>query len=73
MANTITIGRMTFTSPASISFASVQDGSRNSMDRTVSMSGQFVADTVAAAKVLRDEIVSMGNSNLMNQICPVLY
>lgn len=70
MANTITIGRMTFTSPASISFASVQDGSRNSMDRTVSMGGQFVADTVTAAKVLRDEIVSMGNSNL---ILPFTY
>ena len=70
MANTITIGRMTFTSPASISFSSVQDGSRNSMDRTVSMSGRFVADTVAAAKTLRDELVSMGNSNL---IMPFTY
>ena len=70
MANTITVGRMTFTSPASINFTSVQDGSRNSMDRTVSMSGQFVAATVAAAKTLRDELVSMGNSNL---IMPFTY
>jgi hypothetical protein len=70
MANTITVGRMTFTSPASISFTSVQDGSRNSMDRNVSMSGQFVADTVSAAKVLRDELISMGNSNL---ILPFTY
>lgn len=56
---------MTFTSPASINFTSIQDGSRNSMDRTVSMSGQFVASTVAAAKTLRDELISMGNSNLV--------
>jgi len=70
MANTITIGRMTFTSPASINFSSVQDGSRNSMDRTVAMSGRFVADNIAAAKVLRDELISMGNSNL---ILPFTY
>jgi hypothetical protein len=65
MANTITVGRMTFTSPQSIDFSSVQTGRRNSLDREVSLSGQFVADTVAAAKVLRDELISMGNSSLL--------
>lgn len=56
---------MTFTSPQSIDFSSVQTGRRNSLDREVSLSGQFVADTVAAAKVLRDELISMGNSSLL--------
>ncbi len=65
MANTITVGRMTFTSPASINFVSVQSGSRNSMDREVDLDGIFVADTVAEAKVLRDELMSMGNSALL--------
>ena len=65
MANTITVGRMTFTSPESIDFSSVQTGRRNSLDREASLSGQFVADSVAAAKVLRDELISMGNSSLL--------
>jgi len=64
MANTITVGRMTFTSPESIDFNSVITGARNSLDREVNLRGQFVADTVVAAKVLRDEIISMGNSSL---------
>ena len=65
MANTITVGRMTFTSPESIDISSVIQGNRNSLDRSVSLKGQFVADTVAAAKVLRDELISMGNSSLL--------
>ena len=56
---------MTFTSPESIDFSSVQTGRRNSLDREASLSGQFVADSVAAAKVLRDELISMGNSSLL--------
>jgi len=60
----MTVGRMTFTSPESIDFSSVQSGNRNSMDRIVSLKGSFVADSVAAAKVLRDELISMGNSSL---------
>ena len=56
---------MTFTSPQSIDFSSVQTGRRNSLDREASLSGQFVADSVAAAKVLRDELISMGNSSLL--------
>jgi len=64
MANTITVGRMTFTSPESIDFSSVITGGRNSLDREVNMSGKFVASSVSAAKVLRDELISMGNSSL---------
>ena len=70
MANTITIGRMTFTSPESIDFSSVVTGARNSLDREVGLQGIFVADTVAAAKILRDELISMGNSSL---ILPFTY
>ena len=70
MANTITIGRMTFTSPQSIDFSSVITGARNSLDREVSLTGIFVADTVASAKKLRDELISMGNSSL---ILPFTY
>ena len=42
MANQVTVGRMSFTSPNSIGVSSVQDGSRNSVDRTINMSGSFV-------------------------------
>ena len=65
MANTITVGRMTFTSPEAIDISSVIQGNRNSLDRNVSLKGQFVADSVTAAKVLRDELISMGNSSLL--------
>ena len=70
MSNTITLGRMTFTSPQSIDFSSVITGARNSLDREVSLTGIFVADTVASAKKLRDELISMGNSSL---ILPFTY
>ena len=70
MSNTITIGRMTFTSPESIDFSSIKTGRRNSLDRSVSLSGKFVADSVSAAKVLRDELISMANSAL---IVPFTY
>jgi len=65
MSNTITVGRMTFTSPERIDISSVVTGNRNSLDRSVSLRGQFVASTVAAAKVLRDELISMANSSLL--------
>jgi len=64
MANTITIGRMTFTSPKTISIASLESVSKNSVERTIQLSGQFVVDSVADAKKLRDELVSMGNGDL---------
>jgi len=64
MANTITVGRMTFTSPQNISIASLDSVAKNSVERTIQMSGKFVASSVAEAKKLRDEIVSMGNGDL---------
>lgn len=65
MANTITIGRMTFTSPASIQMSSEQNNSRNSVARNISISGAFAVDSVLQGKILRDELISMGNSNLV--------
>lgn len=65
MANTITIGRMTFTSPQTISIAPMPDNSRNSVERTITIGGKFAVDSVSDAKVLRDELVSMGNSSLI--------
>ena len=41
MANTITVGRMTFTSPRTINENSVQTGNRNSLDREISISGSL--------------------------------
>ena len=64
MANQVTVGRMSFTSPNSIGVSSVQDGSRNSVDRTINMSGSFVVGSINEGKSLRDELISMGNSNL---------
>lgn len=65
MANTITVGRMTFTSPRSVNMSPVPDNSRNSTARQISLSGSFVTETIAAGKVLRDELISMGNSDLI--------
>ena len=41
---------MTFTSPASVSIASLDSVSKNSVERTIQMSGKFVASSVAEAK-----------------------
>tara|TARA_A100001388_G_scaffold62768_1_gene43783 strand:- start:2839 stop:4110 length:1272 start_codon:yes stop_codon:yes gene_type:complete len=70
MANTITVGRMTFTSPRRIDENSVQTGNRNSLDREISISGSLCgsgdgAAFIASSKKLRDELISMGNSNLL--------
>ena len=55
---------MTFTSPKTISIASLESVSKNSVERTIQLSGQFVVDSVDDAKKLRDELVSMGNGDL---------
>lgn len=75
MANTMTIGRITFTSPASINEASVQTGQRNSLDRSFSFSGILCGTGTGSAyvessKKLRDELISMGNSDLL---LPITY
>tara|TARA_B100000085_G_scaffold132833_1_gene120981 strand:+ start:297 stop:1568 length:1272 start_codon:yes stop_codon:yes gene_type:complete len=75
MANTMTIGRITFTSPASISESSIQTGQRNSLDRSFSFSGTLCGTGTGQAyinssKKLRDELISMGNSDLL---LPITY
>ena len=75
MANTMTIGRVTFTSPASISESSIQTGQRNSLDRSFSFSGSLCGTGTGQAyinssKKLRDELISMGNSDLL---LPITY
>ena len=70
MANTMTIGRVTFTSPNSIKESSIQSSNLNNLDRDFSFSGSICEDTIAATKKLRDELISMGNSDL---ILPITY
>lgn len=75
MANTMTIGRITFTSPNDISESSVQTGQRNSLDRSFSFSGTLCGtgtgqDYINSSKKLRDELISMGNSDLL---LPITY
>jgi len=70
MANTMTIGRVTFTSPKDIKESSVQSGNLNNLERSFSFSGSICEDTIAATKKLRDELISLGNSDL---ILPITY
>ena len=70
MPNTMTIGRVTFTSPNSIKESSIQSSNLNNLDRDFSFSGSICEDTIAATKKLRDELISMGNSDL---ILPITY
>jgi hypothetical protein len=55
MANTITIGRLTFTSPSQLT------DTRSGNTRSLSINGKFVADTLAEVKYLRDELLSCAN------------
>ena len=55
MANTITIGRLTFTSPAALS------DSRSSDMHTLSIQGKLAPDTLNEAKYLRDELLACAN------------
>jgi hypothetical protein len=55
MANTVTIGRLTFTSPSALS------DSRSGSSREFSIQGKFVADTIAEVKHLRDELLACAN------------
>tara|TARA_B100000287_G_C20665324_1_gene791565 strand:+ start:778 stop:2049 length:1272 start_codon:yes stop_codon:yes gene_type:complete len=60
----LTIGRLSFTSPRTIDINSDNQGNRNNMDRKITLSGSFYADTVATAKDYRDELISLANSTL---------
>lgn len=55
MANTITIGRLTFTSPASLS------DSRSGSIHTMNINGVLAPDTLNEAKYLRDELIACAN------------
>ena len=75
MANTMTIGRITFTSPSSIRESSIQTGQRNSLDRSFSFNGTLCGTGsgqayIDSSKKLRDELISMGNSDLL---LPITY
>ena len=70
MANTFTIGRLSFTSPRTLAEASNPSDGKNSIERTIDINGTLVADTLADAKEIRDELISLSNSNL---IVPFTY
>ena len=60
MANTVTIGRLTFTSPRTLSFS----GATDTINRTVSLQGKLAVDDLDDAKSLRDELISMSKLNV---------
>jgi len=70
MANTFTIGRLSFTSPRTLAEASNPSDGKNSIERSIDINGTLVANTLADAKEIRDELISLSNSNL---IVPFTY
>ena len=70
MANTFTIGRLSFTSPRALAESSMPADGKNSLERNISINGTLVADSLADAKNIRDELISISNSNL---IVPFTY
>ena len=55
MANTVTIGRLTFTSPATLS------DSKSGDSHEFTITGKFVKETLAEVKYLRDELLAKAN------------
>ena len=55
MANTVTIGRLTFTSPSDLS------DSKSGNEHEFSLTGKFVTETLAEVKHLRDELLACAN------------
>tara|TARA_B100000902_G_C27310047_1_gene917835 strand:+ start:78 stop:1322 length:1245 start_codon:yes stop_codon:yes gene_type:complete len=70
MANTFTVGRLSFTSPRALAESSMPSDGKNSLERNISINGTLVADSLADAKNIRDELISLSNSNL---IVPFTY
>lgn len=70
MANTFTIGRLSFTSPRALAESSIPSDGKNSLERNISINGTLVANSLADAKNIRDELISISNSNL---IVPFTY
>ena len=64
MANTVTVGRLTFTSPGELSFS----GSTNQPNNQINISGKLAVDDLDDAKSLRDELISMAKLD-----CPVAF
>lgn len=65
MANTFTIGRLSFTSPESLAESSIPANGKNSIERSIDIRGTLVADTLVIAKQIRDELISLSNSKLI--------
>lgn len=65
MANTFTVGRLSFTSPEALAEASMPSSGKNSIERTINIRGTLVADSLADAKNIRDELISLSNSQLI--------
>ena len=63
MANTFTIGRLSFTSPRALAESSIPSDGKNSLERNISINGTLVANSLADAKNIRDELISLSNSN----------
>jgi len=59
MAHTVTVGRLTFTSPRRLSFGGGLDQSKS-----ISFSGTLAVDDLDDAKSLRDELISMSAMNV---------
>jgi|TARA_B100000902_G_scaffold47553_1_gene54775 hypothetical protein len=55
MANTVTIGRLTFTSPGQL------NDSRSGNEHILNLVGTFVTETLDEVKYLRDELISCAN------------
>jgi hypothetical protein len=70
MANTFTIGRLSFTSPRALAESAMPSDGKNSLERNISINGTLVANSLADAKNIRDELISLSNSNL---IVPFTY
>lgn len=70
MANTISIGRISFTSPRALAESAMPADGKNSLERNVAINGILHATTIAEAKYLRDELVSLANANI---IVPFTY
>lgn len=70
MANTFTIGRLSFTSPEALAEAAMPANGKNSIERSIQIRGTLVANSLAEAKTIRDELISLSNSQL---IVPFTY
>tara|TARA_Y100000114_G_scaffold43151_1_gene38576 strand:- start:149 stop:1390 length:1242 start_codon:yes stop_codon:yes gene_type:complete len=60
MSNTLKLGRITITSPGSLSFT----GGTSDPNRSMSISGVLSSNNVNEAKSLRDELISMAKSDV---------